>query len=74
MTTVVGTAHEAGVERFVRSLYSDNFDKEGIVLDVPHNRFAIAGDAWARCRAGEADPMKFGIFDMLRNFRQIGNL
>jgi hypothetical protein len=33
-------------------------------LDVPHDRFVTAGDAWARCRAGEADPSKFGIFDM----------
>ncbi|HZZ76889.1 MAG TPA: S41 family peptidase [Gemmataceae bacterium] len=28
---------EAGLERFVRSLYSDNFDKDGIVLDVRYN-------------------------------------
>jgi tricorn protease len=28
---------EAGLDRFVRSLYSDNFDKEGIVLDVRYN-------------------------------------
>jgi hypothetical protein len=32
------------------------------VLDVPRDRFLIAGDAWARCRAGAADPAKFGIF------------
>jgi hypothetical protein len=32
------------------------------VLDVPRNRFLIAGDAWGRCRSGEADPSKFGIF------------
>lgn len=31
------------------------------VLDVPRDRFVIAGDAWARCRAGEADASKFGI-------------
>lgn len=31
-------------------------------LDVPRNEFATAGDAWAQCRAGEADPSKFGIF------------
>jgi hypothetical protein len=31
-------------------------------LDVPHDRFIIAGDAWAQCRAGQADPSKFGIF------------
>jgi tricorn protease len=28
---------EPGLERFVRSLYSDNFDKEAIVLDVRFN-------------------------------------
>jgi tricorn protease len=28
---------EAGLDRFVRALYSDNFDKEGIVLDVRFN-------------------------------------
>lgn len=32
-------------------------------LDVPRDRFFIAGDAWRRCRAGEADPDLFGIFD-----------
>ena len=31
------------------------------VLDVPRDRFVIAGDAWMRCRAGEADASKFGI-------------
>ncbi len=28
---------EVGLDRFVRALYSDNFDKEGIVLDVRYN-------------------------------------
>ena len=28
---------EAGLERFVRALYSDNFDKDAIVLDVRFN-------------------------------------
>jgi hypothetical protein len=32
------------------------------VLDVPRDRFLVAGDAWAQCRAGEADASKFGIF------------
>ncbi|MGH6931963.1 MAG: transglutaminase-like domain-containing protein [Dongiaceae bacterium] len=31
-------------------------------LDVPRDRFLIAGDAWAQCRTGKADPAKFGIF------------
>ncbi|MGK3990242.1 transglutaminase domain-containing protein [Sorangium sp. So ce136] len=34
------------------------------VLDVPRDRFVVAGDAWARCRAGEADPSRFGFLDM----------
>jgi hypothetical protein len=31
-------------------------------LDVPRDRFVVAADAWTRCRAGEADASKFGIF------------
>jgi len=31
-------------------------------LDVPDDRFVIADDAWTQCRAGEADPLQFGIF------------
>lgn len=34
------------------------------LLDVPRDRVVIAGDAWAQCRAGEADPSTFGIADM----------
>jgi hypothetical protein len=31
------------------------------ILDVPRDRFLVAGDAWKRCRVGEADPSQFGI-------------
>lgn len=31
------------------------------VLDVPRDQFIVAADAWARCRAGQADPKRFGI-------------
>ena len=31
------------------------------ILDVPRDRFVVAGDAWVKCRKGEADPAKFGI-------------
>jgi molybdopterin converting factor small subunit len=31
------------------------------VLDVPRDRFLVAGDAWERCRAGQGDPARFGI-------------
>jgi tricorn protease len=33
----IPSMNEDGLERFVRSLYSDNFDKEAIVLDVRYN-------------------------------------
>jgi hypothetical protein len=44
------------------------------VQDVPRDRFVIAGDAWARCRAGDADPSAFGIFDMRGLWFIAGNL
>jgi hypothetical protein len=31
------------------------------LTDVPRDRFLVAGDAWARCRAGAADPKAFGL-------------
>jgi hypothetical protein len=31
------------------------------ILDVPRDRFLVAGNAWAKCRGGEADPSQFGI-------------
>jgi hypothetical protein len=33
-------------------------------LDVPRNQFLVAGEAWQRCRRGDADPQRFGILDM----------
>lgn len=33
-------------------------------LDVPRDQFVVAGQAWQLCRAGQADPDTFGIFDM----------
>ena len=30
-------------------------------LDVPRNRFIIAGDAWQQCRSGRADASAFGL-------------
>ena len=34
------------------------------VCDVPRDQFLVAGKAWQMCRAGEADPDKFGIEDL----------
>jgi Transglutaminase-like superfamily len=30
-------------------------------LDVPRDQFLVAGLVWQRCRAGEADPERFGV-------------
>ncbi len=33
-------------------------------LDVPRDQFLTGGKAWQVCRRGQADPDRFGIFDM----------
>jgi hypothetical protein len=33
-------------------------------LDLPAGAFLTGGDAWLTCRAGNADPEKFGIMDI----------
>ncbi|WP_246101214.1 hypothetical protein [Streptomyces cyaneus] len=33
-------------------------------LDVPRDRFLVAGEAWRACRAGEADPETFGFWSV----------
>lgn len=43
------------------AVWREKLDKHDI-LDVPRDRFILAGDAWMQCRAGVADPLKFGIF------------
>jgi hypothetical protein len=32
--------------------------------DMPRGQFVTGGEAWERCRAGAADPERFGILDM----------
>lgn len=43
-------------------------------LDVPRDQFVVGGQAWLMCRAGEADPETFGIFDMHGLWFVRGNL
>jgi hypothetical protein len=43
-------------------------------LDVPRDQFLVGGEAWRRCRAGEADPVSFGILDMHGLWFVAGNL
>jgi hypothetical protein len=49
---------DAQLDDVWREKLKDDFDP----LDVPHDRFVTAGDAWAQCRADKADASKFGIF------------
>jgi hypothetical protein len=48
---------DAQLDARQRELFGIDFDPD----DVPRDRFLIAGDAWARCRSGDADPATFGL-------------
>jgi hypothetical protein len=47
---------DSQVDDLQRKYFGIDFD----TLDVPRDRFLVAGDAWHACRRG-ADPMSFGI-------------
>ena len=47
---------DAQVDSLQQALFQPDFD----TLDVPRDRFLVAGDAWRACRSG-ADPMTFGV-------------
>lgn len=61
---------DAQIDPFQAEALKIDFDP----LDVPPNRFFIGGSAWQLCRAGEADPDTFGIFDMWGLWFVRGNL
>ncbi len=61
---------DAQIDDLQQALFKTDFD----LLDVPRDRFVIAGDAWAQCRAGKADPETFGILDMHGLWFIAGNL
>ncbi len=48
---------DAQLDAVLRKMLTPDFDP----LDVPRDRFIIAGDAWQMCRAGRADPDLFGL-------------
>jgi Transglutaminase-like superfamily len=48
---------DAQLDARQRELFRVGFD----VTDVPRDRFLIAGDAWALCQSGAADPATFGL-------------
>lgn len=51
---------DAQLDAFQRTALALDFDP----LDVPADRFLVAGTAWQMCRLGRADPKQFGIFDL----------
>jgi hypothetical protein len=61
---------DAQLDAFQREQLAIQFNP----LDVPHDQFVTGGKAWQLCRAGEADPDKFGIFDMHGLWFVRGNL
>ena len=48
---------DAQLDDTQRRLFGIDFDP----LDVPRDQFVVAGQAWAQCRSGEADPASFGL-------------
>ena len=48
---------DAQVDSHQRDWYKPNFD----TLDVPRDRFLVAGDAWRACRSGAEDSNSFGV-------------
>jgi hypothetical protein len=57
----------------------DDFQRRALKIDfdpteIPEGAFLTAGAAWRLCRAGQADPATFGIFDMSGMGFILGNL
>ena len=50
---------DAQLDAFQREALDIQFDP----LDMPPGQFVTGGEAWLMCRAGKADPDKFGIFE-----------
>lgn len=61
---------DAQIDAFQYEQLNIDFD----LLDVPRDRFIVAGDSWTSCRAGKADPTTFGIFKMSGLWFIAGNL
>ncbi|HEY6395627.1 MAG TPA: transglutaminase domain-containing protein, partial [Candidatus Binataceae bacterium] len=48
---------DAQLDALQRKAFNVDFNP----LDVPRDRFIIAGDAWQMCRAGRVEPSRFGL-------------
>src|SRR3972149_4880693 len=51
---------DAQLDDFQRQVLAIRFDP----LDMPPEPFLTGGQAWSRCRAGQAAPKDFGIFEL----------
>jgi hypothetical protein len=49
------------VDAQLDALQKKQFKPDFSTLDVPRDRFIIAGDAWRMCRSGGAEPKNFGL-------------
>jgi Transglutaminase-like superfamily len=54
----------AKVDAQLDAFQRDNLGIRFSPLDVPDDQFLVGGRAWQMCRAGEADPDAFGVFDL----------
>ncbi|HUO89085.1 MAG TPA: transglutaminase-like domain-containing protein [Rhizomicrobium sp.] len=61
---------DAQIDAAQRAMLRLEFDP----LNVPRDQFLTGGGAWAKCRAGQMDPKKFGILDMWGDWFIAGNL
>ena len=61
---------DAQLDELQKKTLAIDFD----TLDIPEGRFVNASAGWQKCRAGEADPAKFGIFEWSGLWFVRGNL
>jgi hypothetical protein len=61
---------DAQLEPFLCETFKIDFDP----LDVPRDRFVVAGDAWAMVREGREDAGHFGIMNMQGDWFIAGNI
>jgi hypothetical protein len=61
---------DAQLDAVQRAALKPSFDP----MDVPRGRFLVAGEAWRQCRAGEADPDRFGIMHLRGLWFVAGNV
>lgn len=52
------------VDAFIATPQREKLRPDFDPLDVPRDRFVVAGDAWALCRVGNINPSAFGIRNM----------